>query len=90
MLDEFVKVGREELKDEAKMAFVNKRVTKAEDVMLVVRIMLLVEHLQYRDLHHALIEICGLVFDNLDGNDFVCSNILTLDDLAKCTLAENI
>ena len=42
------------------------------------------------DLHHALVEVRGLVFDDFDGNDVVRFEVLTLDDLAKGALAEHI
>jgi hypothetical protein len=72
------------------MAFVDERVAKAEDVVLIVGVVIFVQHLQYCDLHHTLVEISRLVFDNLDGNDFICPNILALDDLSEGSLPENI
>jgi len=72
------------------MTFVDERVTKTEDMVLVMRIVIFVQHLQYCDLHHALIEVSRLVFDNLDGNDFMCPGILAFDDLPKGALTENI
>ena len=72
------------------MAFVDERVAKAEDVMLIMRVVIFVQHLQYCDLHHALVEISRLILDNLDSNDFICPNVLALDDLPEGSLTENI
>ena len=72
------------------MAFVDERVAKAENVVLVMRVVIFVQHFQYCDLHHTLVEISGLIFDNLDGNDFICPNVLALDDLPEGPLTENI
>lgn len=43
-----------------------------------------------RHLHHALVEVCGAVLDDLDGNDLLCLQILALDDLTKGALSENV
>ena len=90
LLDELVEIGREEFKDKAQMAFVNKRIAEAKNVVLVVGIVILVEHFQYCDLHHTLVEISRLIFDHLDGNNLIRPDILAFYDLAKGALAKNI
>lgn len=46
--------------------------------------------IQYRDFHHALIEICRLVLDDLDSHHFLRLQILAFHHLAECTLAQHI
>lgn len=41
-------------------------------------------------LHHTLVEVGRLVLDDLDGHDFLCFEILALDDLAEGALTKNI
>ena len=45
---------------------------------------------QDRNFHHTLIEVCCSVLYYFDGYDFLRLQILTLDDLPKCTLPEYI
>lgn len=45
---------------------------------------------QYRHLHHALVEVRGAVLDHLDGHDLLCLQVLALDDLTESTLAQHI
>lgn len=40
-----------------------------------------------RHLHHALVEVRSPVLDDLDGNNLLGLQILTLDDLPECALA---
>lgn len=58
--------------------------------MVVVLVQLPVKQIQYRDFHHALIEVCGSVLDYLDCNHLLSLQVLTFDNLTKGTLAENI
>jgi hypothetical protein len=37
--------------------------------------------------HHALVEVCRAILDDLDGDNLLGSEILALDNLAKCSLA---
>ena len=46
--------------------------------------------IQNGDLHHALVEIGSAVFDHLHSHDLLRLEILALDYLAKCTLAEDV
>lgn len=46
--------------------------------------------LQDGDLHHALVEVSGLVLDDLDGDDLVGLHVLALDDLTERSLAKDI
>lgn len=43
-----------------------------------------------RHLHHTLIEVCCPVFDDLDCDNLLRFQILTLDDLSKCSLSQHI
>lgn len=90
LFDELVEIGREQLKDEAKVVFVNERVSEPENVMFVVRIIILVEHLQNRDLHHTLVKVRRLVFDDFDGDNLVCPSILAFYNLTECALTEYV
>lgn len=45
---------------------------------------------EYSNLHHALIEISRLVFDNFDSNDLVGLHILAFHNLPERSLSENI
>lgn len=90
LLDELVQVRRETLEHKAQVALVRERVVHAQDVMLVARVVLSVEEVEDRDLHLGLIQVCGLVLDDFDGTDLVRTHVLALDDLPKCTLAENV
>lgn len=46
--------------------------------------------IQHRHLHHTLIEIRRLVFDNLDSDNFLGLQILTFHDLPKGSLAQYV
>lgn len=41
-------------------------------------------------LHHALVEVCRPIFDNLDGDDFLGLQVLALDHLSKGALSKHI
>lgn len=41
-------------------------------------------------LHHALVEIGRAVLDDLDGDNLLGLQILALDDLTECALAEHV
>lgn len=45
---------------------------------------------QHRNFHHALIEVCGAIFHNFDGNNLLRFEILAFNDLAKCPLSEHV
>lgn len=45
---------------------------------------------QDRHLHHTLVEVCGLVLDDLDGNNLLRFQVLALDDLSECPLSQHI
>lgn len=47
-------------------------------------------HPQYLHFHHTLVEVGRLVLDNLDSNNLVRFHILTFDNLAESSLAENV
>lgn len=72
------------------MAFVDEGLPQSEDVMLVVGITFLVQHSQYLHFHHALVEVRWLVLDDFNSNNLVRFHVLTLDDLTKGSLAENV
>lgn len=90
LFDEFIEVGGEELKDETEMVSVDEGVAEAKDVVLVGGIEVLVQELEDGDLHHGLIKVGWLVFDDLDGDDLVGSDVLAFDDLTKGSLAEDV
>jgi len=45
---------------------------------------------QDRHFHHTLVEVCGLVLDDLDGNNLLRFQVLALDDLSECPLAQHV
>lgn len=45
---------------------------------------------QYRDLHHTLIEIGCPVLDHFDSHNFLRLEVLTLDNLTERSLSEYI
>lgn len=46
--------------------------------------------IQYRNLHHALVEVSRLVFDHFDCHDLLGLHILAFHYLAKGSLSQNI
>ena len=68
----------------------DKCVSETEQMVVVILVELTVEQVQHRHLHHTLIEVCSPVLDDLDGNDFLCLQILTLDHLSEGTLTKHI
>lgn len=58
--------------------------------MIIVLVQLAVEQVQYRDFHHTLVEVCSSIFDHFDCYYLLSFQILTLNDLAKSALAENV
>ena len=59
----------DEFEDEAEMALAVERLDHAQQVVLVVRIVLLVECAQNLNLHQGLIVIRGLVLDHLNNSE---------------------
>lgn len=45
---------------------------------------------EYRHLHHTLVKIGCPILDNLDCDNLLRFEILTLDDLSKSSLAKHI
>lgn len=90
LLDEFVEVGREEFEYETEVITVDEGVPETKDVMLIIGIAAFIQEFEDSDLHHTLIKVSRLVFNNLDGDDFMGLHILTFDDLAKSALTEDI
>lgn len=43
-----------------------------------------------RHLHHTLVEVCRAILDYLDCDDFLRLQVLALNDLPKCALAQYI
>ena len=72
------------------MLLVYKSVFQSKEMMIIILVQLRVEEVENRNLHHALIEICCAIFDNLDCNHFLCLQVLTFHNLTKCPLAEYI
>ena len=58
--------------------------------MLVIRVPVLVEGLEDRHFHHALVEIGWLVLDYFYSHDLVIRHVLALDDLPERALAQHI
>jgi len=48
------------------------------------------DKLEDGDLHHGLVEVGRFVLDDLDGDDFMCPDVLAFDNLTKSALAENV
>ena len=46
--------------------------------------------LQYGHLHHTLVEVRWLVFDDLNCDNLVRLHVLAFHDLTKCSLTEDI
>lgn len=46
--------------------------------------------IQNRDFHHALVEVCSSVLNDLHGHDFLRLEVLTFHDLSKGSLAKYI
>jgi hypothetical protein len=46
--------------------------------------------IEYRNFHHALVEISSPVFDNFDGNHFLSFKVLAFHYLPKCTLTKDV
>lgn len=46
--------------------------------------------IQNRHFHHALVEVGGAVFDHLHCNHLLRLEVLTLDNLAERSLAEDV
>lgn len=45
---------------------------------------------QDRHFHHTLVEVRGLVLDDLDGHNLLRFQVLTLDDLSECSLSQHV
>lgn len=58
--------------------------------MVIILVEFLIEEVEDRDLHHALIEIGGSILDNLDCDHLLRLQILAFDYLAEGSLAKNI
>lgn len=101
LLDQFVEVRRETLEHEAEMTLVGEGIVHPENVVFVPRIVSRIEldyqfegkgraerthQFQNGYFHFALIQICRLVFNDLDGEKLVRPHILAFYDLPKCTL----
>jgi hypothetical protein len=45
---------------------------------------------QYGNLHHALVEISGLILNDLDRHYLMCLHVLAFDNLPEGPLAKNV
>ena len=90
LLDQLVQVDAQKLENQAEVLAMDKCVSETEQMVVVILVELAVEQIQHRHLHHTLIEVGSAVLDNLDGNDFLCLQILTLDHLSEGTLTKHI
>jgi hypothetical protein len=45
---------------------------------------------QYRHLHHALVEVCSAVLDDFDRNNLLRLEVLALDNLAEGALPKHV
>lgn len=45
---------------------------------------------QDRNFHHTLIEVCSLILNDLHGNNLLGFQVLALDNLTKCPLAQHV
>jgi hypothetical protein len=106
LLDQLVQIHAEQFEDETKMLAMNEGVLQSQKVVVVILVHLLVQlqvvsgrclasewstdQIKDRDLHHALIEVGGSVFDDFHGNYLLRLQVLTLHNLAKRALPENI
>ena len=46
--------------------------------------------IQNRHFHHTLVEVSSAVLNHLDRHHFLRLQVLTLDNLTKCPLSENV
>ncbi len=46
--------------------------------------------IQHRDLHHALVEVCGSILDDFHCNNLLGLEILAFHNLPKCSLTEDV
>lgn len=72
------------------MVLVHKPVLEPQEVVLIVLVHLVIQVVQDRNLHHALLQIGRLAFDDLDCNDLLRHHVLALCDLAKRAVAQNV
>ena len=68
----------------------DKCVTEPKYIVPVIRIPVLVQGLKDSDLHHTLIEVGRLVFDDFHSHNLMGRHVLALDDLAKGALTQHI
>ena len=46
--------------------------------------------IQDGNLHHTLIEVGSLIFDDFNGYNLLCFQVLALDNLSKSSLAKDV
>ena len=90
LLNEFVQVDAQELKNEAQVLAMDECISQAQKMVIIVLIELAVYQIEDRHFHHTLIKVCCPVLDDLDCDNLLSLQVLTLDDLTECSLAEDI
>jgi hypothetical protein len=83
LFDQLVQIERQHFKRNAQVRLVHKRILHSSNVMLVVRIMLVIEHVEDCDFDKRLVVIRGFVFDHFDRDEFFSFEILAL--ISNCT-----
>lgn len=90
LLDELVEIYAEQLKHETQMLAMDKGVLEPEEVMVIVLIEFLIEQIQHRYFHHALVKVGSPVLDHFHRHNLLGLQILAFDDLSKRALAEDV
>lgn len=90
VLEALIKVDAEQLEDETEVAAKDKVGVELYDVTRVFWAVCSMQHVENVDLDPCLIEVCGLVFYDLDGDDLGGALVGALDDLAKGAGSEKV
>lgn len=90
LLDELIQVDTQKLEDETEMLAVDKGVSQAQKMMIIVLVELTVDQIEDRHFHHTLVEVCGPILDNFHSHDFLCLQVLAFHDLTESALTQDI
>ena len=88
--NQLVQIQGKHLKDDAEMLAKYEVIQHAYHIVAVMWIVAVVEHVKDGEFHHGLLEIGGLVLDNFDGDQLMGFDVLTLGNLPKSPLSQQV
>ena len=68
----------------------NEGILKPQKMMIVIFVQFTVQQIEYRNLHHTLVEIGSPILDNFDCHDLLGLQVLTFYNLTESALPKDV